>query len=85
MLVICIGEIVAALIILFSFDKKHAQQFGEDDRSVEQYPSPVGLYLFGEMFVCTKLGQYMDDNEDSIRKVMTKGFVFFNQARRGGE
>ncbi|KAN0084865.1 hypothetical protein V8E54_001332 [Elaphomyces granulatus] len=81
-----IGEIVAALIFLLSFDRKHAQQVGEDDRGVELYPSPVGLHsfpesLFGEEFVRTELGQYRDDNE-SIRKVMTKGFVFFNHFTR---
>ena len=78
-----IGEIVAALIFLLSFDKKHAQQ---SDRGVELYPSPVGLHsflesLFGEKFVRTELGQYVGDNE-GIRKVMTKGFVFFNHFTR---
>ncbi|KAN0067421.1 hypothetical protein V8E54_014511, partial [Elaphomyces granulatus] len=78
-----IGEIVAALIFLLSFDKKHAQQ---SDMGIELYPSPVGLHsflesLFGEKFVRTELGQYVDDNE-GIRKVMTKGFVFFNHFTR---
>jgi hypothetical protein len=80
-----IGEMVAALIFLFSFDRKHGEQFEEGNQHAQPNPSPIGLYhflesMFGKKFV-SGLGKYIDDDM-AINRMMTKGFVFFNHFAR---
>lgn len=72
-----IGEMVAALILMFSFDGKQY-----DNR-----PSPQGVFTFLESLS----GQYiarsdnlqsrMNDDPD-MKRLMSKGFVFFNHFAR---
>lgn len=73
-----IGEIVAALILLFAFDKSHT----------EQLPTPVRFSNFlASLFSNDKslaIEQCMRDDEQ-MRRLWTDGYVFFNHFVRIAE
>ncbi|KAL1961862.1 hypothetical protein VTN77DRAFT_986 [Rasamsonia byssochlamydoides] len=70
-----VGEVVAALTLMFSFDKAHG----------EGYPRPVKLHNFiKELFPEAILGQVQSrmQNHADMTRLWDRGFVFFNHVVR---